>query len=82
MKKLKLAIFAVQAKSDVFFPLPKKQTWGVLAALLQPFIQSCRQTASREALAAIDSIMVSKSRWGPLVAAGGAHYFSKGKTST
>ena len=34
------------------------------------------------ALAAIDSIMLSKSRWGPLAAAGGAHYFSRGKVYT
>jgi hypothetical protein len=25
--------------------------------------------------------MVSKSRWGPLAAAGGAHYFSRGKVT-
>eukprot|EP00984_Skeletonema_dohrnii_P016973 scaffold7642_cov80-Skeletonema_dohrnii-CCMP3373.AAC.2 len=35
-----------------------------------PFLNTC---------AAIHSIMVSKSRWGPLAAAGGAHYFSKAK---
>jgi hypothetical protein len=48
LKKLKLAIFGVQAKSDpstTFFLFQKKQSWGAdprsdTAALSQPFIQS------------------------------------------
>ena len=75
MKKLKLAIFAVQAKFEIrrqLFSSSKKSNHGGAPRLL-PATRSLaairsimRQTASREALAAIDSIMVSKSRLGPL----------------
>ena len=87
MKKLKLlAIFGVQAKSvDNFFQkkavmaAPRRST---TAAALEAIHSIMPKTVSREALAVIDSIMVAKSRWGPLVAAGGAHYFSRGKVYT
>jgi hypothetical protein len=87
LKKLKLlAIFGVQAKSvDNFFQkkavmaAPRRST---TAAALEAIHSIMPTEGSREALAAIHSIMVSKSRWGPLAAAGGAHYFSRGKVYT
>eukprot|EP00985_Skeletonema_marinoi_P022717 scaffold14647_cov77-Skeletonema_marinoi.AAC.1 len=55
LKKLKLAIFGVQAKSDPPTAIISADRRSTNTREL--VIQSCRQTASRGALAAIDSIM-------------------------
>ena len=59
--------------STTFFLFQKKQSWRRRSPIQPP------QTP---ALAAIDSIMAAKSRWGPLVAAGWAHKISRGKVYT
>eukprot|EP00984_Skeletonema_dohrnii_P016527 scaffold7370_cov137-Skeletonema_dohrnii-CCMP3373.AAC.3 len=68
-----------QIRDNFYFPLPKK-AGGEKQPLSKPFIQSCDRSIKK--LSQLDSIMVSKSRWGPLAAAGGAHYFSRGKVYT